>query len=313
METSPATRLPTRSKLGTILRLAGLALCLALLAFQLDPAVLLAAGEQVDRASLGVACVAWIVGMLLRSGKWMVQVRALGLDFQPAALVRAQLWGVLAGVVTPLRLGEAYRLSGISLRNVDDAALPAAAIFYEKMVEAHVLFCIVVVGVFTYFDQPGVAAALAGVALFGAWVAYGEVSLPQAVLRRVRPLALLQASRDALSGRGRAAVLGLTILSHAANFVGGGSMYRALGDIGWGALCFGLPTITFSSAVPFTVSGIGVRELVAIEVFRGTGLSPEAITLAATSSFLGANVLPTLVLLPVVIAGSWIFQAPAGR
>jgi hypothetical protein len=51
--------------------------------------------------------------------------------------------------------------------------------------------------------------------------------------------------------------------------------------------------------VPITLSGFGLRELVAMQVFGSAGYPATAAALAATASFLGANVLPALWLLPM--------------
>ena len=64
----------------------------------------------------GAAGVAVFAAMGLRLWKWHMQVRAMGFTRVPAGVVaRGFLLGVLLGAVTPLRLGELYRVSAATV------------------------------------------------------------------------------------------------------------------------------------------------------------------------------------------------------
>jgi hypothetical protein len=306
-EAAPTPR--SRRWLKPALQFGGLAICLAILANRLDFSLI---GQSLARVPAGIALLAllcWNVGMGARVWKWAVQAKALGFEFEWFTLARQHLWGMLVGIATPMRVGEAYRLTGLKLGGASDAGTGAAAIFYEKIVEAQVLGCIVAIGAYGYFGNAALAAFLLAGAGVGGVLIYGSISFPAVLLTRVRPLAMLQRSRDALSPGQRVAIFSLTSLAHGANFLGGGLIYRALGEISWGTLCFGLPSITFAAAAPFTISGVGVRELAAIEVFGRTGMAPEELAAAASTSFVGANVLPVVCLVPA----TWAAAAFLGR
>jgi len=154
---------------------------------------------------------------------------------------------------------------------------------------------------------PGTPAgplALVGVAGL-AIVALGPVTLPEALLARVptglraRVVAPLLAARDGLPVPRRVELLVLTYVAQAANMLAGLQVYRAFGDLDLLTFLYGMPLLTFSSAAPVTVSGIGLREAAAMHVFGGAGYPPSGAAVAASVVFLGANVLPCLALLPL--------------
>ena len=91
----------------------------------------------------------------------------------------------------------------------------------------------------------------------------------------------------------------MTALAQLLNMTGSLQLYRAFGPMDTLLFFLGGPLITLTTAIPITVSGIGLRELAAMEVFGRGGFPPDAAAVTASLSFLGANVIPCVVLLPL--------------
>jgi hypothetical protein len=58
-----------------------------------------------------------------------------------------------------------------------------------------------------------------------------------------------------------------------------------------------MPVVTLAGAIPLTIGGFGLRELVSMEVYGALGVSGTVAAVATTLTFLGANVFPALALL----------------
>lgn len=291
-----------RRHIVTAVKLAGLALLVWLVSRRLDPESVIAAYKG-SWEQVVAAITLFFVAMGFRVAKWVVQARATGFSFDVFALTHGFLWGILLGVVTPMRVGEMYRvgalrkdgqpLSGGSL------GLAAAALVLEKSYEVLTLASLVAVGALVALPVPwvGVSVGLAalGLAIFG----IGSVPVPRLPGGLGRIAATLVLARDSLSIGQRLIVVGCTLAANLLNLWGAGFVYRMFGDLPWGMLVFGLPTITFTSAVPITISGVGLREMAAMEVFGRVGFPESAAAVAATLVFLGTNILPALIALPM--------------
>ncbi len=299
---------PRRSPLKLALRLVGLVVLVGFVASRVDPGAVRASwrGMSAGAAALTAAC--FFAAMGLRVAKWSWQARAVGLVADPLEQARTFLWGILLGVVTPMRVGELWRLSAI--RHTPDTRgavlrLAAASLLLEKGYEIVVLLTLVVVGALFALPTPWVGAALLLPLLVGA--AFGLLPVaPPGALRARLPAAVLEnavdpvlLARDRLPPAVRLGVLGLTFGAQALNMLGGLQLYRAFGDIGGWVFFTGMPLLTFTSALPVTVSGIGLREVAAMELFGRTGYPADAAAVAASLVFLGANVLPTVAVLPL--------------
>jgi hypothetical protein len=292
------------------LRVVGLVALLAFVAGRVDLEAVRASwrGMSAGTAALAVGC--FCAAMGVRVAKWGWQARAVGLAFQPAEQVRTFLWGILLGVVTPMRLGEVWRLSALRHTpetRADVLRLAAASLLLEKGYEVLVLLSLVAVGAVAALPVPWVGAALLVPLLAGAAFGLSSLSPPAAWLARVPEAVRRNAvgpvllARDRLPPRVRLGVLGLTYGAQGLNMLGGLQVYRAFGDIDGAVFFVGMPLLTFTSALPLTVSGIGLREVAAMELFGRTGYPADAAAVAASLVFLGANVLPTLAVLPLEV------------
>jgi hypothetical protein len=259
-------------------------------------------------ATIALAVTCFMTAMALRVAKWAWQARTAGLDFDPLEQARTYLWGILLGVVTPMRLGELWRLSALRSApetRADVLRLAGASLLLEKGYEVLVLLSLVVVGALAALPSPWVGLGLLVPLAAGAVFGLSSLSLPARMLARlpaglrrnaVEPVLL---ARDRLPFGVRLGVLALTYGAQGLNMLAGLQIYRAFGDIDGWTFFVGMPLLTFTSAVPVTVSGIGLREVAAMELFGRTGYPADAAAVAASLVFVGANVLPTLMALPL--------------
>jgi uncharacterized membrane protein YbhN (UPF0104 family) len=293
---------------GVALRVLGLVLLVGFVLSRVDVDAVRASWRGMSPGAVALAAAGFCAAMAVRVVKWRRQAEAVGLAFAPGQAAPRFLLGVLLGVVTPMRLGELTRLSALSFapeRREATLALAASALLLEKVVEVVVLGSLAMLGAWVLLPgTPAGPLALAGVAGLGT-VALGTVTLPEALLARLpaglrtRVVAPLLAARDGLPLARRLELLALTGVAQGANMLAGLQVYRAFGDLDLLTFVYGMPLLTFSSAAPVTISGIGLREAAAMQVFGGAGYPASGAAVAASVVFLGANVLSCLVLLPL--------------
>lgn len=175
-----------------------------------------------------------------------------------------------------------------------------AALLLEKGYELLVLLGLVVAGGWWVLPQGWVTLGLLPVWAGGLWFGLGGLRPPGWAPARIRRLLgpVIEA-RDRMSPGRRLAVLGMTGLAQGLNMVGSYQIYRAFGELDLWMFVFGGPLLTLTTLIPISVSGIGVRELAAMEVFGRTGFPADAAAVAASLSFFCANVLPCAALLPL--------------
>ncbi len=293
-------------QLSTFLRVAGLLVLVGILVQRIDLATVRRSWEGMSPSGLLLCLLCFGLAMGVRAGKWNLQMGALGFTWDPLQQSRNFLLGVLIGAVTPMRVGELYRLSALHISpelRTERLTVATASLLLEKGYEVLVLGSLVAIGaILLGFPLVGLAALLP--LLFGAWAGLGSWRPPEAWLpRALRPLVErgLKA-RDGLRFSQRLSVLLLTLGAQSLNMVAGHQIYQSFGEVPFTRFFFGMPLLTFSSAVPVTVGGIGLRELAAMEVFRDAGIAPAAAAAAASLVFVGANLLPGVAILPIAAA-----------
>lgn len=300
---------PQPGRAGQIIRVIGLLVLLAVLIGRVDAGAVQGAfrGMSAWRAAASAAC--FCVAMALRLRKWNLQVEALGLPFDRWVQARNFLMGILIGVVTPMRAGELYRLSALDLSDTPAEPLgrrwlAMAALLLEKGYELLILLGLVVAGGWMVLPVAWPSALLAPVWLGGMWFGLGDLRPPGWAPDRLKRLLapVIEARRRMSRGR-RLAVFGLTATAQGLNMAGSFQIYRAFGDLDPLLFCFGGPLLTLTTLLPISISGIGVRELAAMEVFGRTGFPSDAAAVAASLSFFCANVLPCAALLPLALRG----------
>jgi hypothetical protein len=289
---------PERTRqISTAVKVLGLLLLVVLVAQRLDPRSV--AGAFHGTASqIGAAVVLFMAAMVFRVAKWLVQARATGFEFRLVSLIHGFLWGILLGVVTPMRLGEMYRFGALRKHGAPlagaDLGLAAAALVLEKSYEVLTLTMLVAAGATVALPVWWVGAGLWGCVAMGAALGLGNVPVPNLPGRLGTVLGTLKSARDVLSVPQRLYIVGCTLVANLLNLVGAAFVYRMFGDIEWAKLLFGLPVVAFSSAIPITISGFGLREMASMQVFGSSGYPESAAAVAATLVFLGTNILPAL-------------------
>jgi hypothetical protein len=301
-----------RRRLFLAFRIAGLAILVALVLHRIDPAAVRAAWIGLTPLeAIGIGS-AFFVAMSLRIVKWSVQLGLLGLHFDPLLQARNFLLAVLLGAVTPMRVGEVYRLGAIESvpeRRGSDLALGAASLLLEKAYEVLVLLALVLVGALS--SAPALAAGIAVVLVVATTLGVGSVAPPAGLVerlpQRVRVWIVEPAlrARDGLRLRDRIGLVALTAICHFVNLRAGLGIYRAFGPMPWTTFFFRMPLITLTSAIPVSIAGVGLRETVAMSVFGRDGYAPSAAAVAASLMFVGANILPALALIPLEAVLRW--------
>ena len=289
---------PARTRqISTGIKVLGLVLLGALVAQRLDPGAV----SEAFHGSVGqiwAAVLLFMAAMVFRVAKWVVQARATGFEFRWVSLVHGFLWGILLGVVTPMRLGEMYRFGALRKHGAPlsgpDLGLAAAALVLEKSYEVLTLTMLVAAGATVAVPVWWVGAILWGCVAIGAALGLGNVPVPTLPGRLGAVLGTLKSARDVLTVPQRLFIVGCTLVANLLNLVGAAFVYRMFGDIGWTKLLFGLPVVAFSSAVPITISGFGLREMASMQVFGRSGYPESAAAVAATLVCLGTNILPAL-------------------
>jgi uncharacterized membrane protein YbhN (UPF0104 family) len=237
-----------------------------------------------------------LAAMGLRVWKWQVQVRALGLTAPPGKLARGYLMGTLLGVVTPLRLGELYRIRAATAGESGEAGRAAVAVVVDKGYELLVVLATLTVGLGLLGAPPQIAGPVALATLTLAWLLLGQPAMPW----RSR----WAGGTDRAQGLGRAdrlKLLAATAGAHGLNLVAGLSIWRSFGELTAADYLVRVPLVTLLNTLPVTIGGFGLRELAAIEMFASVGYPAAAAATAAAALFFAANVLPAVVLLPVTI------------
>lgn len=255
---------------------------------------------------------------LLRVAKWGWQVRGVGLDFAWLPLVRGYLVGVLLGVLTPMRVGEVYRLAALDLSPPGARGLALASLVLEKVYELTFILLLVTLGLALSFGLLG-AAALVGGIVAAALTFSVAPARPPAWARALIPDRVwavtagpMLRARDGLSLPLRLGLLAATGASHLVNLAGGLAIFRLFGELDAASFFLRLPVITLVNAVPITVSGIGLRELGAMEVFGPLGFPESGAAAAATLLFVAINGAPLVMLGPVLALEALQGGSPEG-
>lgn len=248
-------------------------------------------------APIGLAVVlAVLAAMGLRVWKWQLQVRALGMTAPPARLARGYLTGALLGVVTPLRLGELYRIHAATAGESRNAGRAAVAVVVDKGYELLVVLATLTVGLGLVGTTLRIVVPVGVATLTLAWLLLGQPRVPwrprgpdgtgpSQGLRRADKLKLLAATAGA----------------HGLNLAAGLWIWRSFGELAVSDYLVRVPLVTLINTLPVTIGGFGLRELAAIELFAPVGYPAAAAATAAAALFFVANVLPAALLLPVSI------------
>lgn len=255
----------------------------------------------------GAAGVAVFAAMGLRLWKWHMQVRAMGFTRVPAGVVaRGFLLGVLLGAVTPLRLGELYRVSAATVGAPPGTRGKAVAgVVLDKGYELFVVLLTLAFGAFLIRAPWWACAGASLCAAAVGWLVLGAPPTKPGTGVVARVQASFAAAKQCLDDGRRLRLLAATLGAHALNVAAGLILWRAFGPMSVGDFVARIPLITLINTLPVTIGGFGLRELAAIELFGPVGYPAAAAAMAAASLFFAANVVPALVLLPCAAVAAW--------
>jgi hypothetical protein len=254
----------------------------------------------VDLHWMLLGCAASVLFVALRIEKWRELTSKNGLHANRLAIVRASLFALALGLVTPVRAGEVAAVAPFG-----PGATPKAVLthVYDRICE---LFAVL-------------ALCLPAVLILVGWAGF----LLSALLVVVYALGLVAAGTSAWRQRlGRISILqkiprfeailrGVIVTSPrywALSFVSFVSAYVLViffivgvePIANWQAV-FVLPVVTLSNLITITVGGLGVREGLAAALSPQVGLTPEVTAAAFFLSFFWTRLVPGFVGLAWVI------------
>lgn len=293
-----------RGRAWALARVVGLCVLVTLVVRKVEWSAVATNYRGIDPGTAAAIAATALAAMGLRAHKWLLQVRAMGLRAGTATVTRGFLVGVLLGSVTPLRLGEFYRVAAATAGEPGGGARAAAGVLLDKGYELLVVLATLAVGAglvgMSWWTCLGVWATTAAVG----WLVLGPSRGGAGAGRVARALATLAAAKRCLSASDRGRLLAWTAAAHGLNLAAGYALYRAFGELTVGDYVVRIPLITLLNTVPVTVGGFGLRELTAIELFAPVGYPAAGAAVAAAGLFFAANVLPALLLLPLAAAAA---------
>lgn len=266
---------------------------LAALLFSLDVSRFAAALFQVDPVwmLLGVAlCFFFVAARML---KWIYLARANGLVAPPLELVRAMMFALALGIVTPGRVGEVAAISPFAPADRPRAIL---AYVFDRIGELAtvLLFCAPAAIVFL----PGWGV------LIGLALCVGSVAIVLAVqvpwLRRQIAARLPQRTPARLRE-----VLGsviavppaywlISLVTYLVTYASVAAFIAGSQPIDSGLALLLLPPVTLSNLVTITIGGLGLREGLAALLGPAGGVLPEVAAAAFFLSFFWTRLVPGL-------------------
>lgn len=272
---------------------------LAFILSRLDGRAMAGAVSRVSVTTLALSFAAFTANMFLKALRWQRLLVAQGIDLPPRESLAAFLSGQFYAQITLGRVGEFFRAEVLLGRGVSAGRALASCVF-DRLLDVIIVFGLgatFAIGVLgnTTLAFVALAALLLGLALL-MWLLRAAAPLPPGAvsgpLRRYvaglarRPLLSrpLGALRDLLQGMLpmlRPAPLSEALFWSAISWFGYFEALFQLADgLGLGVsrvlLTATAAVAALSALLPVTVSGLGARELIYIQVLRHQGVPNEA-------------------------------------
>lgn len=259
---------------------------------RLDISQMRAAMARLSASAVMLAVATFGVNVAMKTWRWQRLLRAQGIRVPGAVTTAAFLSGQFYGQVTVGRLGEFYRAEALVEREVPAGTALSSCLFDRALDLAVVVLVGATLGAFVVGREQAalVALVVVGVPLGAACLTaitapdafaarlgragqrYGGVAgrvfnLLADLVRSTKPLFAIPVLLEA----------GLwTLLAWFAYFAALWILAGGLGlDVSALVLTAGAALAALSSLIPVTVSGLGARELIYIEVLQPTGVEPE--------------------------------------
>ena len=225
---------------------------------------------------------------LLKSWRWRMIMRELGIEIPNGLAVQLYGAGLFAGQITPGQLGEIVRAHFLWRRG-HDGMLAVGSVMVDRALDLALLVCVALPGVFVIIG-PGqgflVVAGVVGVATAFLMLRPGQwrrvliswmQHFPSVGRAAMKVDELLITMVRALSTPGAAwAVAGATVLALALNILRFYLLLLSLGlTLPVGGLIFGIALANLIGLLPISVAGIGMRDAVLLLVFQQAGQPGE--------------------------------------
>lgn len=277
-----------------VLRVLVSAGALAFLFWKIGLGETLAVLEQADLRYLLAAFLLFVISLVIRTCRWFVLLRGLALGVPFGRLVHLYFVGAFFNAFLPTGFGgdvvRALELSGDT-----NTSAAVGTVLLDRMSGLLVLFAMGLIALpFTFTRlEPWLAGLLVGIA--GGGLLAGALVLEGRFLRRVtgrlpsvlslRGEGFMAQVYAAVTGCGRRAVLealGVSLVFNVVNVLINWLCGLAVGiPQGPGFYFIVTPLISVTLLVPVSISGLGVRDWVAVALFGSVGV--DANTAAAMS------------------------------
>lgn len=243
-----------------------------------------------DAALVAAAVALLLPAVAARAWRWALLARQCGAHLTRGEALRAYMFGIVAGIATPGRLGELTKAKVVSDRGATTADA-VMTVVVDRALDMAFLTAVALAGAIFIRDQRGLSALLiALVALLAAFAGSAALCLP--AVRRV--LEARWAGATGWRGRirdfySRFAValwsidgsvwlrsVGATSIAWSLNWISVFLLARALHLPLSLWLVFAISALSSVVAMlPISFLGAGTRDVVVIAALRGTGVGPE--------------------------------------
>lgn len=270
---------PTR----ILLRGAGL-LILPVIIWRLDGAGLLSALGDVNWVLVAAAIVLTLPQVGLKAIRWWVLLRKLSLQHPIATAVIDYFASLLAGLLTPGRLGELVRAWSVERTTHQETGSALASVVADRLFDLYMLFALGLVGLSAVspvvrFAKPFLVASALGLSLFllaflsdrtfgltrrVRWLGGRWIEALRAGLRSLTPKIILMAIAFTL-GATTVFAIQCTLVARAAGV--SVSPLNATSAVALGSLI---------TLIPVSISGIGTRDAAIVAFMTALDVSPES-------------------------------------
>jgi glycosyltransferase 2 family protein len=286
-----------RRYIGVVVKLLFSAALIAVIAWKVGPAALLAALGRLEPGVLVLALLLTIGFILGRSWKWMILARSTvpGFSFREAVL--SLMGGMGLGMITPGRAGE---FSRVAFMPAGDRVRLIGLFAVDRAVD---LQTIILFGTLAlpFLGYPGYFAAATAVTLASIACLYlaprvhgtleriaSRLPFQRYTIRMLGALEGLEPRRVSLT---LLASIAATLIGYAQFYV----LLRPYARLPVAGVVLTFSIMILSNLVPITIGGLGVREALSVMILRRYGVSDAVAVNAAFLSFLTNTVLPGVI------------------
>ena len=270
--------------LGVKLLVSGL--LVAIIAWKVGPAALVAALRRLDPGVLALALVLTVGFVLGRAAKWLLLARTAVPSLSYRDSVLSLLGGMGLGMITPGRAGEFTR---VAFMPEGDRLTLVGLFAVDRVMDLQTIV------LFGTVALPLLGCLLSFACLYAARPAKRVLTSIASRLPLQRYTLRMLAALDGL-GPGRLtatllASLGATLVGYAQFYV----LLRPYAQLPVAAVVLTFSIMILSNLLPITIGGLGVREALSVLILRRYGVSDAVAVNAAFLSYLTNTVLPGVV------------------